>query len=96
MVNADVRARVRHQSDALPWRAGEAPGVRWKLFEHDGQRHGRITALTQWSPGARIEVRRGTLPVLLARVHGDPTGEFTGRLVAKFGLPVKGWRGASS
>src|ERR1700734_14333 len=44
-------------------------------------------------PGARIEVRRGTLPVLLARVHGDPRGEFTGRLVAKFGLPVKGWRG---
>jgi NAD+ kinase len=47
-------------------------------------------------PGARIEVRRGALPVLLARVHGDPTGEFTGRLVAKFGLPVKGWRGRSS
>jgi NAD+ kinase len=46
--------------------------------------------------GARIEVRRGTLPVLLARVHGDPAGEFTGRLVAKFGLPVKGWRGRAS
>jgi NAD+ kinase len=44
-------------------------------------------------PGARVEVRRGTLPVLLARVHGDPAGEFTGRLVAKFGLPVTGWRG---
>jgi hypothetical protein len=34
--------------------------------------------------------------VLLARVHGDPRGEFTGRLVAKFGLPVTGWRGHSS
>jgi anti-sigma factor ChrR (cupin superfamily) len=55
MVNADVRARVRHRSDALPWLAGEAPGVRWKLFEHDGQRQGRITALMQWPPGARIE-----------------------------------------
>jgi len=44
-------------------------------------------------PGARVEVRRGSLPVLLARVHSDPAGEFTGRLVAKFGLPVTGWRG---
>jgi NAD+ kinase len=56
----------------------------------DGRRKLRLP------PGARIEVRRGTLPVLLARVHGDPRGEFTGRLVAKFGLPVKGWRGRSS
>jgi NAD+ kinase len=49
-------------------------------------------------PGARIEVRRGELPVLLARVHGLASlppggGEFTDRLVAKFGLPVAGWRG---
>ena len=56
----------------------------------DGRRKLRLP------PGARIEVRRGTLPVLLARVHGDPRGEFTGRLVAKFGLPVKGWRGRGS
>jgi NAD+ kinase len=56
----------------------------------DGRRKLRLP------PGARIEVRRGTLPVLLARVHGDPRGEFTGRLVAKFGLPVKGWRGRSN
>jgi NAD+ kinase len=49
------------------------------------------------SPGARVEVRRGRLPVLLARLHGlggQPAGgEFTDRLVAKFGLPVAGWRG---
>jgi NAD+ kinase len=45
-------------------------------------------------PGARIEVRRGSLPVVLARVHGQGAGgEFTDRLVAKFGLPVAGWRG---
>lgn len=48
-------------------------------------------------PGARVEVRRGDLPVLLARIHergGQPAGgEFTDRLVAKFGLPVAGWRG---
>ncbi len=48
--------------------------------------------------GARVEVRRGQSPVLLARVHatGSPPpdgGEFTDRLVAKFGLPVAGWRG---
>jgi NAD+ kinase len=52
------------------------------------------------SPGARIEVRRGELPVLLARLHGlgsQPAGgEFTDRLVAKFGLPVTGWRGRSA
>jgi NAD+ kinase len=45
--------------------------------------------------GARIEVRRGALPVLLARVQapGARVGNFTDRLVAKFGLPVAGWRG---
>ena len=42
-------------------------------------------------PGARIEVRRGERPVVLARLHSAP---FTDRLVAKFGLPVEGWRGA--
>jgi len=41
-------------------------------------------------PGARIEVRRGQHPVRLARLHQAP---FTDRLVAKFGLPVEGWRG---
>ena len=42
-------------------------------------------------PGARIEVRRGARPVRLVRLHEAP---FTDRLVAKFGLPVAGWRGA--
>jgi len=57
-------------------------------------------------PGARIEVRRGAEPVLLARLRaagtgaagtgaaeGDVGAPFTDRLVAKFGLPVTGWRG---
>jgi NAD+ kinase len=69
-------------------------------------------------PGARVEVRRGSQPVLLARLKGPggtasegsagegaagegsagegTAGEgraFTDRLVAKFGLPVAGWRG---
>jgi NAD+ kinase len=43
------------------------------------------------APGARVEVRRGELPVLLARLHH---ASFTDRLVAKFALPVAGWRGA--
>jgi len=43
-------------------------------------------------PGARIEVRRGAHPVRLVRLHEAP---FTDRLVAKFGLPVEGWRGTS-
>jgi NAD+ kinase len=46
-------------------------------------------------PKARVEVRRGALPVLLARLHAPEAGGggFTDRLVAKFGLPVAGWRG---
>ncbi len=43
-------------------------------------------------PGARIVVRRGHAPVRLARLHDAP---FTDRLVAKFDLPVSGWRGAA-
>jgi NAD+ kinase len=48
--------------------------------------------------GARVEVRRGTQPVLLARLSGPGQEQadgarFTDRLVAKFGLPVAGWRG---
>ncbi|MDI2131841.1 NAD kinase [Yinghuangia seranimata] len=41
-------------------------------------------------PGARVEVRRGAVPIRLARLHEAP---FTNRLVAKFALPVRGWRG---
>ncbi|MBA0050543.1 NAD kinase [Streptomyces sp. AJS327] len=43
------------------------------------------------APGARVEVRRGSVPVRLARLHH---ASFTDRLVAKFALPVGGWRGA--
>ena len=49
---------------------------------------GRRTA--ELPPGARIEVRRGAEPVRLARLLRAP---FTDRLVAKFQLPVRGWRG---
>ncbi|HZK04768.1 MAG TPA: NAD kinase [Actinomycetaceae bacterium] len=40
--------------------------------------------------GSTIHVRRSPEPVLLARLHDTP---FSERLVAKFDLPVNGWRG---
>ncbi|MFC5946436.1 NAD(+) kinase, partial [Micromonospora harpali] len=45
--------------------------------------------------GTRIELRRAEQPVRLARLHGleDSGAPFTDRLVAKFDLPVQGWRG---
>jgi NAD+ kinase len=43
-------------------------------------------------PGARITVRRGATPVRVAQLRPRP---FTDRLVAKFVLPVEGWRGNS-
>jgi NAD+ kinase len=60
----------------------DASGVLWC----DGRRSFELPL------GARIEVRRGQRPVRLVRLHEAP---FTDRLVAKFGLPVEGWRGAS-
>jgi NAD+ kinase len=41
-------------------------------------------------PRARVEIRRSDQPVRLARLSEAP---FTDRLVAKFNLPVDGWRG---
>ena len=60
----------------------QASGVLWC----DGRR------TVELPPGARIEVRRGARPVRLVRLHEAP---FSDRLVAKFGLPVEGWRGTS-
>ncbi|NNV09678.1 NAD kinase, partial [Geobacillus sp. MMMUD3] len=37
-----------------------------------------------------VEAKRSESPIKLARLH---TGPFTDRLVAKFRLPVSGWRG---
>ena len=42
-------------------------------------------------PGARVELTRGDLPVRMVRLDGRP---FADRLVRKFDLPVRGWRGA--
>lgn len=43
-------------------------------------------------PGARVELTRGDIPVRLVRLRTQP---FTDRLVRKFNLPVRGWRGAA-
>ena len=86
----------------VPVQSGTAGAVLWC----DGRR------MVELPPGARVEVRRGSLPVLLARLPAaagaaSATGPratapgpevrtgapFTDRLVAKFGLPVAGWRG---
>ena len=42
------------------------------------------------SGGSRVEVRRASQPIKFARIVPAP---FTDRLVAKFDLPVVGWRG---
>jgi NAD+ kinase len=42
-------------------------------------------------PGARVELARGGTPVRMVRLDGRP---FADRLVRKFDLPVRGWRGA--
>jgi NAD+ kinase len=63
---------------------GDTPhGVLWV----DGRRSWPLPA------GARVEVGRGAVPVRFARLHPAP---FTERLVRKFELPVRGWRGAAS
>ena len=42
-------------------------------------------------PGARVELSLGEQPVRMVRLNGQP---FADRLVRKFDLPVRGWRGA--
>jgi NAD+ kinase len=60
-----------------------APMVRGADVTCDGRRTIEVHA------GSRVDVRRGQAPVRLARLHQAP---FTSRLVAKFRLPVQGWR----
>jgi NAD+ kinase len=59
---------------------GAAAGVLWC----DGRRRVELPA------GARVQAHRSTRPVRLARLHRAP---FADRLVAKFALPIRGWRG---
>ncbi|MGH3613298.1 MAG: NAD kinase [Pseudonocardia sp.] len=55
------------------------------VLECDGRR------TVELPPGARVELSRGVQPVRMVRLDGRP---FTDRLVRKFDLPVRGWRGA--
>jgi NAD+ kinase len=48
---------------------------------------------TELPAGARVEVRKSSKSVKLARLRQGP---FTNRLVKKFSLPVEGWRGPDS
>jgi len=66
------------------WLAIELPPSSSAVMWADGRRSCDL------GPGSRIEVRRNIQPVLLARLDDAP---FTDRLVAKFDLPVNGWRG---
>jgi NAD+ kinase len=62
----------------------------------DGNR-ARVSAdgrrIVEVPDGGRVEVRRSARPVRIARVHPTSFGD---RLVAKFGLPVRGFRDARS
>ena len=88
--HADVGRQGSEPSGSEPAWAETAGAVMWC----DGRRR------VDLPPSARVEVRRGSLPVLLARMQSPGPGAgsgsggaFTDRLVAKFGLPVAGWRG---
>lgn len=72
-----VSPRGRIAVELLP---GQSGGVMWC----DGRR------LVELAAGSRVEITRHPSPVRFARLHRAP---FTDRLVAKFALPVEGWRG---
>lgn len=55
------------------------------LLDCDGRR------TVELPPGARVELARGAVPVRMVRLDGQP---FADRLVRKFDLPIRGWRGA--
>jgi NAD+ kinase len=59
------------------------PSTTFALLSCDGRR------TVDLPPGATVTVRRGSLPVRVVRLREQP---FTDRLVAKFDLPVDGWR----
>jgi NAD+ kinase len=62
---------------------GDEAGSKGAVMWCDGRR------VLDLAAGARVEVRRGAVPVRFARLHRAP---FSDRLVAKFALPVDGWR----
>lgn len=70
-----------HSSVAIEVDANGPPAV----LDCDGRR------IIDLPPGARVELSCGAEPVHMVRLDGRP---FADRLVRKFDLPVRGWRGA--
>ena len=64
-----------------------APYTTFAQLQCDGRRAWTLP------PGSVVTARRGEQPVRVVRLSDNP---FTDRLVAKFGLPVDGWRGQHS
>jgi NAD+ kinase len=62
-----------------------APSGSPAVLDCDGRRTAALP------PGARVEVTRGAVPVRMVRLDGRP---FADRMVRKFALPIRGWRGA--
>ncbi|GAA0896939.1 NAD kinase [Virgisporangium ochraceum] len=64
-----------------------APYTTFAQLQCDGRRAWTLP------PGSVVTARRGEQPVKVVRLSDNP---FTDRLVAKFGLPVEGWRAQHS
>jgi NAD+ kinase len=62
-----------------------APSGPPAVLDCDGRRTFKLPA------GTRVEVSKGSMPVRMVRLDGR---SFADRLVRKFDLPVRGWRGA--
>jgi NAD+ kinase len=77
-------SRALVTSPASTIRINVEPYTTFALLCCDGRR------VFDLPPGSSVTVHRADLPVRVVRLHPQP---FTDRLVAKFGLPVHGWRG---
>ena len=87
---AEQRARAVRPADGdLAGQPGGDRGRPGRAARRAGLR--RPAHRSRCRPGARVELTRGAIPVRMVRLDGQP---FADRLVRKFDLPVRGWRGA--
>ncbi len=90
---AAARYRATHTRSS-PGRWSSRPTARWRSRSSRAARPPSWTATAaappRFRPGARVEVTQGATPVRMVRLDGRP---FTDRLVRKFDLPIRGWRG---
>lgn len=85
-----------HALFARPLIVGPDSKVALELLRHregGGSMRCDGARVTDLPPTTRVEVTRGAEPVYLARLSDEV---FTDRLVAKFRLPVEGWRGGGT